>query len=415
MTRHQVGQVGQGRRVGRGRTVTLVVCLLAFAGASAFGQFQMPDPKQMAGIPRPVDDLPTGSVSVRLIRGQLSNNIADHPVELHFGNGRVLTVKTDEAGRAQFDKLPAGSPVKASADVDGEHLESQEFPAPAQGGIRLMLVATDRTAGAKSGAPAVTGQVALGGETRIVLEPGDEVVDVYYLLDIVNSASTPVTPATPFRFDMPAGAQGTTLMDGSSRLAKTSGAHVTVDGPFPPGRTTVQVACQLPVTAASMDVVQAFPANLERLAVLVKKVGDTKLTSAQLTQQRDIPNEGQIIIGAMGGAVAANQPIALTLSELPHHSLAPRWTALSIAGLILLAGVWAVTRPHDSSAREVERKRLVARREKLLAELVRLENDYRSGRADRAKYASRREDLVISLEHVYSALDDPDDPVGVAA
>ena len=63
----------------------------------AFAQFQMPDPKQMAGIPRPVDDLPAGSVSVRLIRGQLSNNITDHPVELHVGNGQVQTVKTDEA------------------------------------------------------------------------------------------------------------------------------------------------------------------------------------------------------------------------------------------------------------------------------------------------------------------------------
>ena len=31
-----------------------------------------------------------------------------------------------------FDKLPAGSPVKAIAVVDGEHLESQEFPAPTQ-------------------------------------------------------------------------------------------------------------------------------------------------------------------------------------------------------------------------------------------------------------------------------------------
>jgi hypothetical protein len=44
---------------------------------SAFAQFQMPDPKQMAGIPRPLM-MPSGSVSVRLIRGQLSNNIADH-------------------------------------------------------------------------------------------------------------------------------------------------------------------------------------------------------------------------------------------------------------------------------------------------------------------------------------------------
>src|SRR3954466_4573894 len=70
-------------------------------------QFQMPDPKQMAGIPRPVTDLPDGSISVRLIRGQLSNNIASHLVELHFANGRVLKVNTDDAGRAQFDKVPA--------------------------------------------------------------------------------------------------------------------------------------------------------------------------------------------------------------------------------------------------------------------------------------------------------------------
>src|SRR5260221_14528731 len=126
-----------GRKGRRVRIVTLLVCLLALVGGHASAQFQMPDPKQMAGIPRPVDDLPSGSVSVRLIRGQLSNNIADHPVELHFGNGRVLTAKTDDAGRAQFDKLPGGSPVKAIAVVDGERLESQEFLAPAQGGIRL--------------------------------------------------------------------------------------------------------------------------------------------------------------------------------------------------------------------------------------------------------------------------------------
>jgi hypothetical protein len=380
----------------------------------ALAQFQMPDPKQMAGIPRPVDDLPAGSVSVRLIRGQLSNNIAGHPVELYVGD-KVMTVNTDDAGRAQFDKLPAGTTVQAVAVVDGERLESQQFPAPAQGGIRLMLVASDKAAAQNAGKPAKSGQVMLGGDTRIVLEPGDEVLDVYYLLEIVNSASEPVNPATPFRFDMPAGAQGTTLMDGSSPLAKTTGSHVTVNGPFPPGRTMVQVACQLPVTSAAMDVVQSFPADLDRLAVLVRKVGDTKLASAQIQQQRDIPNEGQVIIGAMGGPVAAGRPIALTISELPHHSEAPRWIALSLAALIVVAGVWAAGRTRDPIAQESERKRLIARREKLLADLVRLENEHRNGRGDRARYTSRREDLIASLEHVYSALDDPDGPVGVAA
>ena len=69
----------------------------------------MPDPKQMSGIPRPVDDLPNGAVSVRLIRGELSNNIADHPVELHVGS-KVPTVKTDESGRAQFDDAARRAP-----------------------------------------------------------------------------------------------------------------------------------------------------------------------------------------------------------------------------------------------------------------------------------------------------------------
>jgi hypothetical protein len=404
---------GQGRR----GIMALLACVLMLAGTLANAQFQMPDPKQMAGIPRPVDDLPAGSVSVRLIRGQLSNNIADHPVELHFGNGRVLTVKTDDAGRAQFDKLPAGSPVKAIAVVDGERLESQEFPAPSQGGIRLMLVATDKTAGAaRAGAPAVAGSVTLGNETRIVIEPGDEVVSVYYLLDIVNSLGSPVTPTAPFRFDMPAGAQGTNIMEGSSPLAKANGLHVSVSGPFPPGKTFVQVACQLPVDAASLDIAQSFPAPLDRLAVLVKKVGDVKLNSPQLVRQQEFPNEGDVIIVGMGNAVPAGQQFVMSLADLPHHSLVPRWTALSLAGLIVLAGIWVAGRSKDDPAlRDAERKRMIARREKLLSELVRLENDHRNGRGDRARYASRREDLVAALELLYGALDDPDDSTGVAA
>src|SRR5439155_18588845 len=163
-----------------GRTVLLSVLCVLSGGVFVSAQFQMPDPKQMAGIPRPVNDLPDASISVRLIRGQLSNNIASHVVELHFANGRAIKVNTDDAGRAQFDKVPPGV-VKASADVDGEHLESQEFEAPKQGGIRLMLVATDKNAPkAAPQAPAVKGSVTLSDNSRIVFEPGDEGVAIYY-------------------------------------------------------------------------------------------------------------------------------------------------------------------------------------------------------------------------------------------
>ena len=197
---------GKGRR---GRTALL--CLLTALCASSSvvrAQFQMPDPKEMAGIPRPVTDLPDKSVSVRLIRGELSNNIANHPVELHVGS-KVTTVKTDENGRAQFDALAPGTSVKAVAVVDGERLESQEFPVPAQGGVRLMLVATDtaKPPATTPDAPPIAGQVVLGPQSRIVVEPADEAVNVFYLLDISNTSRAPVNPPAPFVFDLPGGRQ----------------------------------------------------------------------------------------------------------------------------------------------------------------------------------------------------------------
>ena len=263
----------------------------------------MVDPKQMSGIPRPVDDLPTGSISVRLIRGSLSNNIVAHPVELHVG-GKVQTVKTDENGRAQFDKVPAGATVKATADVDGEQLESHEFPAPAQGGIRLMLVATDKNAApaTEPGAAAVPGQVVITNQSRIVMEPREEVVNVFYLFDIENTARVPVNPPTPFAFDLPNEAIGSGIMDGSSPQAKIAGHRVSVQSPFPPGHTFVQVGMSLPSSGGSIDFDLRLPANLESLAVVAQKVGDARLSSPQIANQREMPADGQTFIAEIGRA-----------------------------------------------------------------------------------------------------------------
>ncbi|PWT81955.1 MAG: hypothetical protein C5B57_09525 [Blastocatellia bacterium] len=385
-------------------------------------QFQMPDPKQMAGIPRPVTDLPNGTVSVRLIRGALSNNIINFPVELSVG-GKIRTAKTDESGRAEFKDLPAGESLKAIAVVDGERLESEEFPAPAQGGIRLMLVATDKSKGpaVEPNAPAIPGQVVLGNQSRIIVQPGDENVALYYLLEILNNARVPVNVSPNFAFDMPSGAVGTSVLEGSSPQASVNGPRVTVQGPFAPGRTLVQVACELAVGSASLQLTQRFPASLEQLSVIVKKTGDIRITSPQLASQQDMTASGETFIAAAGRGVGAGQPIVLTLDNLPHHSAVPRWIALSLVTAIIIGGVWMSRRPDDAEAKAAERKRLFARREKLFAELIRLENDQRNGKVGQNRYASRREEIIAALEHVYGALDsdnlgpDPANHPGVAA
>jgi hypothetical protein len=390
------------------------VLVTAIGVLPAAAQIAMPDAREMSGIPRPVTDLPDGSVSVRLIRGELSNNIAKHPVEL-LVNGEARTVTTDENGRAQFDKLPPGARLKAVAVVDNERLESQEFPAPPQGGIRVMLVATDPERAARARAPAVPGDLALGNESRIVIEPDEETVRVFYLLDIQNRAQTPVEPRTPFIFNVPTGALSTTVMDGSAPQASASGDTVRILGPFAPGRTFVQIGYVFPTSGGRATITQAFPATFEQLVVFVQKVADARAESPQFDRQQEMPAGGDtLIVGVSDRPIQAGQPISVTVSGLPHHSNAPIWTAMTLAGVILLLAAWAswsAGRP-AADARSGERARLVARREKLLQDLVKLEQDHRRGRIDAPRYAQRREELVAALEHVYGALDTIDPGAG---
>jgi hypothetical protein len=211
---------------------------------------------------------------------------------------------------------------------------------------------------------------------------------------------------------MPEGALGTAVLQGSSPQASVIGPRVIVQGPFAPGATYFEVGCQLPVTSGTLEITTRLPAKLEQLAVVVRKVGDVRLSSSAITNQRELSAQGEAYIAATGGAVPADQPITLVLSGLPHHSSTPRYVALALAGVIVLAGLWLATQgnPLAEQSRAAERKRLIARREKLFGELVRLESDARTGRVDPQKYATRREHLVSALELVYGALDESDAP-----
>jgi hypothetical protein len=378
--------------------------LMSFLATPAFAQFQMPDPKEMAGIPRPVTDLPAGHVSVRLIRGQLSNNISGHPIEMHAG-GKVVTVKTDENGRAEFSGVAPGTAVKAVAVVDGERLESREFPWPADGGIRLMLVATAK--GGDAPPPvfqAVEGNVAFGDQTRVIIDVGDGSVQVYYLLDIQNTARTPVNPREALSIDMPNGALSTSILGGAPQ-AIARGDRVTVTGPFGPGQTEVQVAYRLPVSSGEVTFEQTLPLAVPGLALLMKKTGDVSLTSPQLpnVQERDI--EGDTYILAQGPAIPAGGTLAVTITGLPHHSTLPRTLALGAAAAVLGIGFWSAMRGRRAGPDTARVKQLSSRREKLFNELVRLEQQRRAGNLDAARYAERRPALIAQLERVYRDLD----------
>src|SRR3982750_4106558 len=121
----------------------LIACIAlccALSAAMSFAQVEMPDPSAIAGTPLPAPELPDATVTVRVVRERMGNNIAGQAVTLTVGQEK-RTVKTDAQGRAQFDKLTAGATVQATTTVDGETLTSQQFAVPGKGGVRIALIA----------------------------------------------------------------------------------------------------------------------------------------------------------------------------------------------------------------------------------------------------------------------------------
>jgi hypothetical protein len=396
-------------KIGTQRTLMFFVIVVSFAAFVPYFvvEARQMDPKQVAGIPLPVGDVPAGTVVVRVIKGSLANNMPDQPVELQ-GTDPVRTVKTDATGRARFDGLKPGTQIKAVATVNGERLQSQEFAVPGSGGVRLLLVATDPEAakGEKpAGGTAQPGTVVLGEQSRFVFEIGDGSLSVFNLLQILNTGSTPVQPPQPLVFELPSGATGASLMQDSSPQATAAGRRVTVTGPFPPGNTLVQFAYSLPYSGGDLTVQQAMPVPLNRVIVLAQKSGaDMRLQSSYVSEQREMAAEGQTYIVGQGPAVRAGESVTFNFSNLPHEPLWPRNLAVALALLILAGGAWASTRVGDRAA-DKNRNRLETKRNQLFAELTSVEEQHREGRLDPQRYAARRRELVAALERIYAEID----------
>jgi hypothetical protein len=390
--------------------IACVSLLVAAAQAQPPAGIQMPDPKQMSGVPLPTSDLPAGTVTVRVVRGSLSNLVVGQAVQLT--GDATASSKTNDAGRAEFDGLQPGARVKAIAIVDGERLESQEFTLPATSGVRVMLVATDAEAARRTAedrklaeGPARTGHVVFGDQSRIVVESAPEGLAVYNIFQIVNTARTPVQPAVPIVFDIPADASKPSMLEGSSPLAAVNDRRVSVNGPFPPGATLVQFAYSIAYGDETVVIAQRLPAALAQLAVVVQKIGgDTKLSSAQVSQQREVAAEGQTYILGQGPPLAAGSELSLTIGGLPHAPAWPRNVAIALALLVLGSGAYGALRGKAGAASE--RRRLEAQREQLFGELMAIEESRRRGTIAADTFAARRREIVAALEGVYAALDE---------
>jgi hypothetical protein len=336
------------RRAGIWLGLAAAIAVGVASGPVLHAQVAMPNPKEMSGNVLPVNDIPAGTVTVRVVRGAFKN-IPGQPVDFLIA-GKKRTVMTDANGRAEVSGLARGTQLTAEATVDGEKLVSK--PALVESsGLRIILVATDREDVARAAedktlaaAPAVKGIVVLGPESRVITQMSNDRLHIYYVLDIVNTARTPVDIGGPLVFDLPREARGATVLEGSSPQAVAAGPRVRVTGPFVPGSTHVEAAYELPYSDGVAVLTQTFPAALDRVTLLVQQIGGLTVKSPQVASMQSTVDRGQEILVGTGPGLAAGQSLTVEIAGLPHRATWPRTLALTLATIIVAAGVWgAVT------------------------------------------------------------------------
>jgi len=250
--------------------------------------------------------------------------------------------------------------------------------------------------------PARPGVVEIGPESRVIIEYQDDNLTVFYLLEILNNARTPIDIGGPLLIKLPTGAAGASIMQGSSQHASAKGDMLTITGPFPPGKTIAQVGFSLPQAGANYELRQTWPAALDQVFVGMEKIGSMQIASKQLTDVTEMNTDGQPFIIAKGPRLNAGDTMVLNLTGLPSHSTTPRNAALIAAVVMFAFGVWFALSP--AKAHAAQDAKLQARRDKLMNEVVALEKKRRSKPLPEADEA-RLQRITAELERVIAELD----------
>ena len=290
----------------------------------------MPDPKTIAGIPLPVAD-----VARRHRRRPRHQGLARQQHSRSAGRAarRRCASHREDRRRPAGPSSPAwrqGRGSRRSTTVQGERLQSQEFAVPAAGGTRLLLVATDPDIEKRAaGRPEPGGGTGAAGHGRASASSrGSSSSSATAACRCSTSCSSSTRPGrrscrrSRSCSSCPRGRPASTILKDSSPQATAADGKVTVVGPFAPGVTNVQFAYSHAVLERQPDRrTDRCRFRSSRVIVLAQKVADMRLASAQMTEQREMPADGQTYVVGQGPAVRAGERLAFAFTNLPHEAL----------------------------------------------------------------------------------------------
>ena len=248
-----------------------------------------------------------------------------------------------------------------------------------------------------------------GSESWIQVEVGEETVELYYLLDVMNMAQVPVEPEAPIVFDLPSSAQSATVLAGSAPDTRVDGRRVELPGPFQPGSTPLRVGVQPVSFGQQPRDLTAVPGRPRVVAGVCGEVGrDGHRVRPDLSPWRDEPGGiGRRHVSACLGPAYPDGRSAVVRAD---RAASPQLGAVddgigpgcrdSRAWDLGSGGTGGLDggRTEPAGRRGQEGEAVHRPREGRASA--------RRGKIGSTKYSSRRRELIAALEQVYRELDE---------
>ncbi len=163
-------------------------------------------------------------------------------------------------------------------------------------------------------------------------------------------------------------------------------------GPLPPGQTQIEVEFAIGYHGDALDLEQSAPIPFAQVGAVTEKIDGYTIGGPSIADVTEQPVQGRTIVLARGPGTGRDGKLLIELRGLPHADTTPRMVAAGLAVLVLvLFGLYAASAPSEA----VERRRLMARREELLAAVE------KQGPGSR-----EREAMTVELADIYRALDE---------
>jgi hypothetical protein len=242
-------------------------------------------------------------------------------------------------------------------------------------------------------------------ETRIFLELDDAALQVHEEHHVHVAGDTPVVAphgrsllalpvpagAVDLRFDTDAFDQGLVPDDRGGAL---------LDGPLPPGDSTVELAYQIPVHPAggSVTFAQRFGNELPLLSIYVADTG-VRLETTRLHRRRPVATTDRTYLHLEAFQVEPDETVKLTLSPIHAAATPPRAVLYALVAAAVAAALLFLAGPlrRDGAAPERIEEEIedAARRERdaVYAALRDLEHDHETAKVADEDYAMMRHEL----------------------